>query len=167
MFTREGRIGCMLWAGLGLIILGFGLSFVMMLGGLASVAMGSRDWFDASVIPLSLVIVGVLLCAFNLARMWWIPYRAAHAVVKEEVPGAYVVAKSAFDRSMNMSFPSEPDTDLRYYVTLQLPGGKKAEFRTAMETFFTIGEGAIGTATVQGDWLGMFITTGTPRHLSE
>ena len=166
MFTQEGRIGCSLFAGVGIFVLGLGTFLVMMM---ASASEAASPWQDGSYtilrktgIPLGISLIGLGVIGFNLFKMWWIPRQESNSKVVEDQEGVYVISKNAFDSQMNMYFPTEPDDDLKYFVTLQLPNGRRKEYRTSVQTFFTLGEGMTGTAKIQGDWLGMFVVTPSP-----
>ncbi|MBL8060269.1 MAG: DUF2500 family protein [Chthonomonas sp.] len=163
MFTQEGRIGCSLFAGIGIFVLGLGAFFVMLM---ASASEAASPWQDGSYtilrrtgIPLGVACLGAFLAGANLFKMWWIPRREATSRVITDEEGAYVIAKNAFDAHHLMQFPTEHEEGLKYYVTLQLSDGRKKEFRTSKETYFTMGEGMTGVARIQGDWVGSFVAT--------
>lgn len=166
---REKRIGCMLFAGVGLIILGFFLFGAMLLIGLTSAASplnGDRTILNLSSLPLILVVAGILISIGCLVRMWWIPSQQGRQGTVVEHPDMYVVSRFAMDRNQLMQFPTDSSfaDELTFYVQLQWPDGRRAELRTRMETYFATGEGMTGTASIQGDWLGKFVPNGTPRR---
>lgn len=81
--------------------------------------------------------------------------------------GARVVARFALDKAdvlyteMGMiEFLDKP----RYFVRLYTPRDGSVEYRCSPEVFWMCGEGLIGRAEVQGNWLGSFTPTVGAHH---
>ena len=161
----------MLFGGIALIALGLALFGVLLLGGLAAIASprnGDKTLFSLSGLPIGLTFLGLGMTGYALYLMWWIPRSASLKTTISDYPGVYVVSRFAFDRQQLMQFPTSHDEemDLKYYVQIQWPDGRRAELRTRPETYFATGEGMIGTASIQGDWLGKFVPSGkAPRSV--
>ncbi len=71
-----------------------------------------------------------------------------------------VLARYCYDRSHNLvlvEYDLDAVEDPKFYIKAVLENGKVGEFETSVEVYFNAGEGMVGEAELQGQWLGKFI----------
>jgi hypothetical protein len=167
---KETVIGCGLMGGLGLLVLGYVVGFMLVGGGL--LRLGFTRGEDGNTILLSVVgpvimIVGLVVIAASIFH-GFMSMRKTNQQEAVNHPDVLVVARFAINEVGEMVFqdfdPDDPDTKL--FVHLKFPGGRNGEFRCPLPVFDCCGEGMRGSAIVKGDWLGGFsafpVQPGTP-----
>lgn len=173
--TKESLVGCTLFGGVGIVVLGLFLTWLFVAGGVfrgtytRDVAAGDKitDAGTMNLVPLALtvVVVGVLMVGGSLLYGGWFVKRA-HVGTVGKVDYFRVIARFATDRRGNLlvsEWEIEAEDKPKYYVRGAFPNGEIDEFEVPVEVYFACGEGMTGQAEIQGRWMGRFIPyIGTP-----
>lgn len=160
--SRQKAVGCMLFGGAVMVVGGGFLT--MMLFGSAAVRMegsGGKDasgWVMAGFGPLCILtglamVIGALVWGFAVNR------KAANSLAMT-YPGSRVLARYALmpgSEEMMFSMIDPAVEGIRFFAQLRLPDGRTPELRCPFPVFERLGEGMVGSATVQGDWIGAFV----------
>lgn len=138
---KQSRIGSLITWGIVLAVLGAVFAFFVALG-----------------VGLFLSFCGLMMSIFGLL----LGLRAASGTspnpTLESEPDCQIIARFCLNPQGDMMFDTDPDTsqELRYFVQVAFPGGRRGEFRCPPEVYFHCGEGLRGSAEFQEDWLGRF-----------
>jgi len=157
---KEGLVGCGLFGGIVVALLGAGLSLVMFMGGtLALMKRGDVNMWAARAVGPAMILLGLL--ATGAALLYGI--REGRRVTSGKGalmdPTARVLARYAFDRKGQMVVDDwlfDELDGLKFYVKLELTGGAVREFQCQRMVHSMCGEGMVGAATFDGRWLGGF-----------
>ena len=147
------------------MVVGGALLTVMLMGG-AAVRMANTQGKDPSGLALAglgplTILIGVLMVVSGLVWGFVVNRKAANSP-PVTYPGSRVLARYALmPGTSEMMFSGfDPSHEgIRFYAQLRLPDGRTPELQCAFPVFERLGEGMVGVATVQGDWIGAFAPT--------
>lgn len=158
MQTKQFLIGFLMVVGVTLIVCG-GLLSLMLFGGGAGqyIGFGDERLLNLAGLGLGIILIGILLALGGLGYGLWLTRRAYKGPVVV-YPHVRVVAKYVLNRDGEMvsSYYYDLVEGARFYVRLDLGNRRSEEFECPRELFERIGEGVLGEATCQGQWLGAF-----------
>jgi hypothetical protein len=165
--AKETGVGCALWIGGGMAILGVVVAYT---SSTASVvrstatrnpntgAIGDSGPSVGIAIGVGLIVLGLALIAGAIAYGYMQVHNRNRGPVKS-YPGARVVSRFATNRQgdyLTQDWQLEGEKVQRF-VKLDLgPSAGVLEFECAPEAYEAAGEGMVGVARVQGRWLGSF-----------
>jgi hypothetical protein len=170
---QESLVGCCLFGGAGIIVLGIFLTWMFAMGGVFRGTYTRNPGTDAitdagtlNLVPLTitLIFIGIIMVAGALFYGNWFE-RRGHVGNIRKIDYFRILARFATDRRGNMIAEYEADQDdkARFYVRGVYPNGEVDEYEVSPEVYFSCGEGMTGQAEVQGRWIGRFIPyIGTP-----
>jgi hypothetical protein len=159
--SKMKQVGCLIGGGLVLIVFGFFFTGLMGAVGTARAeATGGRDTSQ-----LVLAGVGILMMICGIGTLIWglilgiLASKTGISRKEFRYPNCSVIIKFAINTAGEQVYDvyEGEDPDYKYYVQLQLPNGRKEEFRCAYPVFLNCGEGMKGEAVAQGNWLSQFI----------
>lgn len=154
---RESGIAMSMLVGGGFFVLG------VILAALGFVAGGSL-----SILGLVAAAGGLAAMAFGVLAGYRRLKRDQEAPMTQ-AENCRVVARFGINHLGEMLFTIEEVdiSDLTYYVRIQMPDGRQAEFKTVWPVFSAAGEGMWGRIAYQGDWLAGFTQTPAPPWAGE
>lgn len=167
---RYGMSGLLMLGG-ALMLVGFLITGITCLGGVVR-SIRSNDPSLLLIAGMGLVIatIGALLWAGVFGYGFWLERNRTKGAQRTLNP-VYVVAAYVVDKNTQEIAPywrDYPPEQLRFFVRLRLPNRRDDEFECAPELFSGVGEGMLGEAVVQGNWLCRFKPIRTePRELYE
>lgn len=157
------RIMAILWIGIALLILGFGLGVVFPAVNYRLFTGPVTTSEAATVVRVSqagFFIGGVGLVLMTLSAIKLLIYAkfsSDHHKPLRTIEHGYVIAKVC--ENLDKQLVYDPDAwdplELTYYVQVAYEGGRE-EFETGKVVFDSIAEGATGHFVVQGKWLCSF-----------
>lgn len=159
--SRQKFVGCLMFGGALLVVVG-GLLTVMLFGG-AALRMANTQGKDPSLLiaagigPL-FILMGFAMAIGGLVWGFAVNRKAANAS-PITYPGSRVLARYALmpgSDEMVFSMIDPTVEGIRFFAQLRLPDGRTPELRCPYALFESLGEGMVGSATVQGDWIGAF-----------
>lgn len=158
----DRRLSNILFAGFVLLLLGgVGSGFMF----LATLSFGAGAYIAAGIFGI-LFLGGLGLLIYGLATGLGFNRRMGRVTDIRPISGATVVARFAENEIGDTVFSDFDPEGAKLYVRLAVPGGRSLELRTSAEVWHSAGEGMLGTAYVQGDWLGRFERSPLPHHPS-
>jgi len=114
-----------------------------------------------NLVPLTIlgIAAGVLMMFAGIGYGFWSMAKSKSGP-RQVVPNFRVLARYCYDRSQNL-ITAEWDIEVadrpRFYVRGVMENGVIGEFETTVEVYFNAGEGMVGEAELQGQWLGRFV----------
>lgn len=170
---KESLVGCCLFAGAAIIVVGVFFTWLFAMGGVYRGTYTREPGTDRitdpgtlNLVPLTitLIFVGVFMVAGALFYGNWFE-RRGHVGNVRKIEYFRILARFATDRRGNMlaEYEAEEDDKARFYVRGVYPNAEVGEYEVSREVYFACGEGMTGQAEMQGRWIGRFIPyIGTP-----
>jgi hypothetical protein len=171
---KESLVGCCLFGGVGIIVLGIFLTWLFAMGGVFRGTytrdVGNNDKItDAgtlNLVPLTitLIVIGIVMVAGALFYGNWFE-RRAHVGNVRKIDYFRILARFVTDHRGNVipEWEGEEDVKARYYIRGVHPNAEIGEYEVSPEVYHSCGEGMTGQAELQGRWIGRFIPyIGTP-----
>ena len=159
--SKDSRFSTGVLIGLAMIGLGIVISFVLFLAGAITFEKGK----DASLLLLAslgplLVFAGILTVGIVIGIGLLNDRQQKDTGVLRIENGAWVQARFAMNEVNEMLFSEDHfdpwDPHVKLFVRLKYPDGRTDELDTSIEAWRTCGEGQVGIATIQGNWLTQF-----------
>jgi hypothetical protein len=120
-----------------------------------------NDAGSLNFVPLTIlgIVVGVGMMAAGVGYGLYTMSRSRSGP-RKVVPNFKVLARYCYDGGQNLitsDWEVEAAENPRFYVRGVLDNGVVGEFETSTQVYFNAGEGMVGEAELQGQWLGRFI----------
>ncbi|MFQ3611983.1 MAG: hypothetical protein SNJ72_10880, partial [Fimbriimonadales bacterium] len=169
MLKERHGMGWLLMLGGAMMLLGFLITGITCLGGIVNFTRhGDPSLLLIAWLGVAVAVAGILIMAGVFGYGIWLD-RNRFKGPQTTLNPVYVVATYVVDRTTQetVSYWREyPVEQLRFFVRLRLPNRRDDEFECAPELFSSVGEGMMGEAVVQGNWLCSFKPMQTePREL--
>lgn len=160
--SRQKGVGCLMFAGVLLFAIGALLTLVLFGGG--ALRMANTQGKDPSLLIVAgfgplFILLGIGLAIGGLVWGLAVNRKAANSPPMT-YPGSRVLARYALLPGTDEMMFEDMDPTLegiRFFAQMRLPDGRTPELRCPYPVFQLLGEGMVGTATVQGDWIGSFV----------
>lgn len=162
----EQTLGCLMWTGFAMLPIGVILLMMATFGAMGRFGLsGARDVSGVLFIGLAVgfIIIGL---ALSLGTLIWGTIAAKREYKPRgklmTIQGVRIIQRFGYTRDgvlLSSEWEWEHRDDVDFFVKMHLPDGRVEEFMTRPEVFAACGEGMLGTALVDGKWLGGFTHT--------
>jgi F0F1-type ATP synthase membrane subunit c/vacuolar-type H+-ATPase subunit K len=166
--TKEKAIGCAMVAGIAMVLVGLGLTWLFAVGGVfrgtytrEPITNRITDAGTLNLVTLSLTLVALgLIVGLGALGYGFFYDKVANHGRRETIANARILSRYAYSKDGTMltnSYDFEFANEPRFYVRMQTAQDRISEYECAEAVFYTCGEGMYGEAEIQGKWIGKFI----------
>lgn len=148
----DKRISNFLAIGIVMALIGGGGMLFMMVG---TLVFGAAAAAASGILGL-IMVIGIGFVCYALFSGLSENKKLGSATTVNVIPDCTIIARFAVNQIGEMVFSDFDPEFAKLYVKIQPPNGRPVELKTSMPTWESALEGARGTASVQGDWLGKF-----------